>query len=118
MKIARWFRRVAPLCASGLCAWRFAQDFPSKQPVRLIVTFAPGGGADTIARTVNAKMGETLGQTVIVENKAGAGGAIATDYVAKSAPDGYNVLFTVSSHSINQALCQRCLSTPSATCAA
>ena len=49
-------------------------------------------------------MGEALGQVVIVENKAGAGGAIATDFVAKSPPDGYNVLFTVSSHSINQAL--------------
>jgi tripartite-type tricarboxylate transporter receptor subunit TctC len=53
---------------------------------------------------MNMKLGEVLGQTVIVENKAGAGGAIATDYVAKSAPDGYTVLFTVSSHSINQAL--------------
>ena len=82
----------------------FPQDFPSKQPVKLIVTFAPGGGSDTIARTLNAKMGEALGQVVIVENKAGAGGAIATDFVAKSPPDGYNVLFTVSSHSINQAL--------------
>ena len=81
-----------------------AQDFPGKQPVKLIVTFAPGGGSDTIARTLNTKMGEALGQAVIVENKAGAGGAIATDFVAKSPPDGYNVLFTVSSHSINQAL--------------
>ncbi|HUQ28576.1 MAG TPA: tripartite tricarboxylate transporter substrate binding protein [Usitatibacter sp.] len=81
-----------------------AQEFPSRQPVKLIVTFAPGGGADTIARTLNEKMSEALGQTVIVENKAGAGGAIATDFVAKSAPDGYTVLFTVSSHSINQAL--------------
>jgi tripartite-type tricarboxylate transporter receptor subunit TctC len=81
-----------------------AQDFPAKQPVKLIVTFAPGGGADTIARTLNARIGEALGQTVIVENKAGAGGAIATDFVAKSPPDGYTVLFTVSSHSINQAL--------------
>ena len=81
-----------------------AQDFPSRQPVKLIVTFAPGGGSDTIARTVNTRMGEALGQIVIVENKAGAGGAIATDFIAKSPPDGYNVLFTVSSHSINQAL--------------
>src|SRR6266849_2877559 len=81
-----------------------AQDFPRKQPVRLIVTFAPGGGSDTIARSLNTKLGEVLGQAVIVENKAGAGGAIATDFVAKSPPDGYNVLFTVSSHSINQAL--------------
>jgi tripartite-type tricarboxylate transporter receptor subunit TctC len=81
-----------------------AQDFPAKQPVRLIVTFAPGGGSDTIARSLNTKLGEVLGQSVIVENKAGAGGSIATDYVAKAAPDGYTVLFTVSSHSINQAL--------------
>ncbi len=81
-----------------------AQDFPSRQPVKLIVTFAPGGGTDTIARSLNTKMSEILGQTVIVENRAGAGGSIATDFVAKSAPDGYNVLFTVSSHSINEAL--------------
>jgi tripartite-type tricarboxylate transporter receptor subunit TctC len=93
---------IASLVLShGLAA---AQDFPARQPVRLIVTFAPGGGSDAIARTMNMKLGEVLGQTVIVENKAGAGGAIATDYVAKSAPDGYTVLFTVSSHSINQAL--------------
>src|SRR6186713_2979196 len=96
--------RLLLLCAALLALPAAAQDFPSRQPVKLIVTFAPGGGADTIARTVNTKMGEALGQVVIVENKAGAGGAIATDFVAKSAPDGYNVLFTVSSHSINQAL--------------
>ena len=105
MRIARWARHVAPLCAVlFLAPHALAQEFPSKQPVRLIVTFAPGGGTDTIARTLNGKMGEALGQTVLVENKAGAGGAIATDFVAKSPPDGYNVLFTVSSHSINQAL--------------
>lgn len=105
MKIARWGRGAAVLIAGVVFVpGAFAQDFPNKQPVRLIVTFAPGGGSDTIARTLNVRMGEALGQTVIVENKAGAGGAIATDYVAKSAPDGYNILFTVSSHSINQAL--------------
>lgn len=81
-----------------------AQEFPARQPVKLVVTFAPGGGSDAIARTMNTKLGEMLGQTVIVENKAGAGGAIATDFVAKSPADGYTVLFTVSSHSINQAL--------------
>jgi tripartite-type tricarboxylate transporter receptor subunit TctC len=102
----RWAKRLtmtAALLALPMLA--FAQpDFPARQPVRLIVTFAPGGGSDTIARSLNAKMTETLGQTVIVENKPGAGGSIATDYVAKSAADGYTVLFTVSSHSINQAL--------------
>ena len=97
-------RLAITLACAGFPFAAHAQDFPAKQPVKLIVTFAPGGGSDTIARTLNAKMGEALGQTVIVENKAGAGGAIATDFVAKSPPDGYNVLFTVSSHSINQAL--------------
>ncbi len=96
-------RRFAPLFFCAALA-AHAQEYPTRQPVKLIVTFAPGGGSDTIARTLNAKMGEALGQVVVVENKAGAGGAIATDFIAKSTPDGYSVLFTVSSHSINQAL--------------
>ncbi len=93
--------------ALGLClgtAVAVAQEFPAKQPVRLIVTFSAGGGSDAVARALNVKLGEVLGQTVLVENKPGAGGAIATDFVAKAPPDGYTVLFTVSSHSINQAL--------------
>lgn len=101
-------RRLAAITiAAGLAISHgqlIAQEFPARQPVRLVVTFAAGGGSDAIARTMNTKLGEVLGQTVIVENRAGAGGAIATDFVAKSAPDGYTVLFTVSSHSINQAL--------------
>jgi tripartite-type tricarboxylate transporter receptor subunit TctC len=97
------FALGAALAACGAVT-ALGQDFPKKQPVRLIVTFAPGGGSDTIARSLNTKLGEVLGQAVIVENKAGAGGAIATDYVAKAPADGYAVLFTVSSHSINQAL--------------
>lgn len=100
----------APLAlALTLIPWTglHAQEFPARQPIRLIVTFAPGGGTDTIARSLNTKMGQVLGQTVIVENKAGAGGTIATDYVAKAPPDGYAMLFTVSSHSINQALYEK-----------
>jgi tripartite-type tricarboxylate transporter receptor subunit TctC len=99
--------RAAPaavLLALAVPTGCLAQAFPARQPVKLVVTFAPGGGADTIARSLNVKMGEMLGQTVIVENKAGAGGSIATDFVAKAPADGYTVLFTVNSHSINQAL--------------
>ena len=95
------FLFVLSLVFSGAAA---SQDYPAKQPIRLIVTFSAGGGSDAVARALNTKLGEVLGQTVLVENKPGAGGAIATDYVAKSIPDGYTVLFTVSSHSINQAL--------------
>ncbi len=102
-------RTLAAAMAFGLClplAAR-AQDFPTRQPVRLVVTFAAGGGADAIARSVNGKLGEVLAQTVLVDNRPGAGGTIATDHVAKSNPDGYTVLFTVSSHSINQALYEK-----------
>jgi tripartite-type tricarboxylate transporter receptor subunit TctC len=103
--VTRRLAAITMAAAWALCQGQvMAQEFPARQPVRLVVTFAAGGGSDAIARTMNTKLGEVLGQTVIVENRAGAGGAIATDFVAKSAADGYTVLFTVSSHSINQAL--------------
>ena len=69
------------------------ENFPSR-PVRLVVSFTPGGGADFTARTVGQKMGEILGQPVVVENKPGANGLVGCDAVAKSAPDGYTMLET------------------------
>lgn len=96
------FLLAAALCAST-CALH-AQPYPTKGPVRLIVGFSPGGGTDAIARALNVRLGEILKQSVVVENRAGAGGAIAADYVAKSAPDGHTVSFTLNNHSINQAL--------------
>src|SRR5687767_3623643 len=73
------------------CAIAQAQDFPTK-PVRLIVGFPPGGSNDIIARVLAPKVSELLGQQVVVENRAGANAIIATDFVAKSAPDGYTLL--------------------------
>jgi len=68
-----------------------AQTWPAK-PVHLIVGFAPGGGTDIVARALGANMTAALGQSIVVENKAGAAGTIGADYVAKSAPDGYTLL--------------------------
>jgi tripartite-type tricarboxylate transporter receptor subunit TctC len=68
-----------------------AQPFPNK-PIRLIVGFAPGGGTDIVARALAPKVGEILGQPVIVENKSGAAGTIAADFVSKSSADGYTLL--------------------------
>src|SRR5690348_4047762 len=72
-----------------LSAW--AQPYPTK-PIRMIVGFPPGGSNDIVARIVAPKLGELLGQQVVVENRAGANATIGTEYVAKSAPDGYTLL--------------------------
>src|SRR5712692_6668379 len=78
-------------------------NFPAR-PVRMVVGFPPGGGTDIIARIVAQKLGERWGQPVVVENRAGAGGNIATEMVARSAPDGYTMLMAFSSHASNPAL--------------
>ena len=81
-----------------------ADDYPSR-PVRLIVPYAPGGGADTVARLVARRVSDTIGQTVVIENRGGAGSIIGTDMVAKAEPDGYTLLLGQSGPiSINPAV--------------
>jgi tripartite-type tricarboxylate transporter receptor subunit TctC len=92
---------LALLAATG---GAHAQAWPSK-PVRLVIGFAPGGAADFVARTIADPLGRVLGQTVTVENKAGAGSSLAADFVAKAPPDGYTLLIaSPSSISVNPAL--------------
>jgi len=82
-----------------------AQDAYPTQPIRLIVPFPAGGAIDIISRNVSAAMGKELGQPVVVDNRAGAGGNIGTDAVAKAKPDGYTVLAgTSATHGVNPAL--------------
>ncbi|EHK66331.1 tripartite tricarboxylate transporter substrate binding protein [Achromobacter arsenitoxydans] len=78
------------LALSGAASAVMAEEFPNK-PLRMVVGFAPGGGADIVARLVGAKMAESLGQQVVIENRAGATGTIAADNVARSPADGYSL---------------------------
>ena len=80
-----------------------AQAWPNK-PIKFVVPYPPGGGTDVIARIVQEPMSQALGQQIIIDNRGGAGGSIGTDAVAKSPADGYTVLFTLSSHTINPAI--------------
>src|SRR6266700_3665567 len=97
---------IARLLALALAvhgAAALAQPFPSR-PVRLVVGFTPGGGVDINARLLASKLTEFLGQSVIVENRPGAGTNIANELVAKSAPDGYTLLVNSPAVAINMAL--------------
>ena len=84
-------RFLAVACAAAVAFGASAQGFPAK-PIKVLVPFAPGGTADIVARLVSAKVSEDLGQQLVIENRGGAGGTIATAMAAKAAPDGYTVL--------------------------
>lgn len=89
--------------ALGLAGPAAAQSFPSK-PIHLIVPFAPGGSTDIAARALGIKLGEILGQSIVVENRAGGGTVIATRYVAQAAPDGYTLLYGTNTLALNPTL--------------
>jgi tripartite-type tricarboxylate transporter receptor subunit TctC len=93
MNFRNWARVAASVVALGLPGLAAAQAWPDK-PVKLVVPFAAGGATDVVARLLGQKLTELWGQSVVVENKLGAGGNIGADMVAKSAPDGYTLLLT------------------------
>jgi tripartite-type tricarboxylate transporter receptor subunit TctC len=85
-------------CVAGTAV---AQDKWPSRPVRIVMPFAPGGGTDIMGRLLAKKFTETLGQTFVAENRAGAGGLVGAELVAKSAPDGYTIMVTTASLSVN-----------------
>jgi tripartite-type tricarboxylate transporter receptor subunit TctC len=101
--------RIVGIALASLVAtspW-FAHAQPStypEKPVRFLVPYPPGGGTDVVARIVQERFQAALGQPVLIENKGGAGGSLGTEVVAHAAADGYTVLFTLSSHTINPAI--------------
>ena len=95
------FALTSPWCAQAQSAQPPA--YPDK-PVRFLVPYPPGGGTDVVARILQERFQDALGQPVLIENKGGAGGSIGTEVAAHSVADGYTVLFTLSSHTINPAI--------------
>jgi tripartite-type tricarboxylate transporter receptor subunit TctC len=98
--------RISTLLSLALTAPLLAladSPYPDK-PIRFVVPYPPGGGTDVVARIVQQRLQVALGQPIVIDNKGGAGGSLGTDIVAKAAPDGYTVLFTLSSHTINPAI--------------
>ena len=102
--VALWFVS-ALLCATPAFA-QDAKDYPNK-PIRFIVPYPPAGGTDIVARILTEPLAAALGQPIVIENRGGAGGNVGTDVAAKAAPDGYTVLFTLSSHTINPKLYEK-----------
>lgn len=104
---SRWLHLAALTALPLLAALPFnatAQSAYPDKPLRVVVPFPPGGGTDVIARIVQGKFQQVLGQPLVIENRGGGGGSLGTDVVSKAAADGYTVLFTLSSHTINPAI--------------
>jgi tripartite-type tricarboxylate transporter receptor subunit TctC len=94
------------LASAALCVpqWAQAQAWPSKQPIKMIAVFPPGGSVDQVARILAQQLSQQIGQSVIVENRGGASGAIGTAAVAQSAPDGYTFAVVFDTHGVNPSL--------------
>ncbi|MDB5810000.1 MAG: tripartite tricarboxylate transporter receptor family protein [Betaproteobacteria bacterium] len=90
---------IGCLISAGVCA----QSYPAK-PIRFLVGFPPGGTSDILARTIGQKLAEAVGQQVVIENRAGAGGNIGAEAAAKSAPDGYTIYMCTTSQAISASL--------------
>jgi tripartite-type tricarboxylate transporter receptor subunit TctC len=99
----RWLHAALIVAAAFAAPTVRAQGYPD-HPIHFVVPYPPGGGTDVIARIVQERFQQLLGQPIIIDNRGGAAGSLGTNIVAKAAPDGYTVLFTLSSHTINPAV--------------
>lgn len=106
MKSARWILMSGILVTFMSADLTAAQVYPTK-PIRFIVAFAPGGGTDIVARSLSQRLSEKLGQQVVVDNRPGGGTIIATDLLARAAPDGHTILIVDPSFAINPSLYRR-----------
>ena len=104
--LAYFFKSLTICMAACFCFIATAQNFPSK-PIKIVVPFGPGGVADLTARIVAQKMGSKIGQSVVVENRPGAGGVVAGDLVAKADPDGHTLLLMSNGTAISATLFQK-----------
>jgi tripartite-type tricarboxylate transporter receptor subunit TctC len=100
----RWWLVVGAVLGAAMSAHAQSPSSYPDRPIRLVVAFPPGGATDTLARQITQELGEALGQSVVIENKPGAGGYIAWNYVANSDPDGYTLLMAENALGISQAL--------------
>src|SRR4051812_32468 len=103
MKGKSRFHCIVALALWAACTAALAQSYPAK-PIRVVVPFPPGGGNDIVARTINIKLPALLGQNLIVDNRAGAGGNLGAEIVAKSPADGYTLLIANNSLTTNFSL--------------
>jgi tripartite-type tricarboxylate transporter receptor subunit TctC len=103
-RLAPWLSGAVLLAFAALLPQTAAADYPDR-PIRLVVPFPAGGGADTLARLIMPRVGQALGTAIVIDNKPGAGGNVGAELVAHAAPDGYTLLYgTNGTHAINQSL--------------
>jgi len=103
-KIRYFLRLVVGLIVIGFGNSLLAAEVWPSKPIKIVVPFSPGSVQDALARSFSNELGQALGQSVLVENKAGAGGTVGTGIVSKSAPDGYTLVMAAASHNINGTL--------------
>ncbi len=103
-RISRAFKSFVLIFCTATCTWAVGQQAYPNKPIKIVVPFGAGGVADLTARTVAQKLGDNMGQSIVIENKPGAGGVVATDAVAKSTPDGYTLLLMSNATAVSAGL--------------